>query len=182
WTRVIERARAGFRGRVGYRADWPGEAHRIEFWDQLDFCSFGIDEAFHHPQSPYRRPHDGIISGKFGRWLEAMRLFADERDLPLSVMAYLPASSMAWNDPRTPEGGEVDAYEQERLASALVWALRGLVERDLAPESIAFFGARTDPYAGGGDDRGFTLQNKPALDVLRAFAEASALEKSTSGD
>jgi hypothetical protein len=160
WQGIVVAARAAFSGTLTYFAHNTEEAERIPFWKQLDVVGVTLYPAL----GP-----DGDRAGR----LTKMRLVADAIDA-LAISTGKPAL-VGEIGLRSAVGAAAKPWESpEERASAPDPVLQADVLRDWitvldrpAIRGVLIWRWFTDPQSGGPTDTDFTVQNKPAEDVLR---------------
>lgn len=166
WKRAIETARRSYSGPVGYSSRWPTETPQIEFWPALDFIGCTLYGAFLREDDSWAPPGDNQVRMATIKRLTDMCTLARELDRPLYVTELgLPSTEFGWRNPRIAEG-EVDPEMQARVFAAMA---KGVLEVAATCDNlngVVFESWSSDPEAGGTGDRGWTLQGKPASQVL----------------
>lgn len=161
WRRTIAKVREVFKGRLTYSANWDHYTS-IAFWDQLDLVGMNS----YYKLGPDRRVTVPQIRS---RWQEIQRdllAFQKRVDKPLLFLevgwcSLANAAHEPWN--YTPPTEPIDLDLQRRLYEGFFeswWgnpALGGLMIWEWPPGD------------GGPEDRGYTPENKPAEQVLRAW-------------
>jgi hypothetical protein len=159
WTQVIAEARAVFSGTLLYVAHNAEEAEAITFWPMLDLIGVSL------------YPPLGSDQDRVGR-LAVMKTIAERLD----------ELSRRWSKPvlvaeiglRSAKGATAKPWEsaEERTASADPQLQAAVIADWLAVlDRPSIYGVMiwrwfTDPNAGGPNDTDFTVQGKPAEDVL----------------
>jgi len=159
WNDVILKVRATYSGRLLYVAHNVDEAETVPFWNQLDAIGVSLYPPLGSDSDrEYRRT--------------AMRAIADRLDM-LSVI-YRKPLVIAEIGLRSAEGAAAKPWEsaEERVAAADP-ALQADVLADWLEtlnrptvEGVLIWRWFTDPNAGGLADTDFTVQGKPAEQVL----------------
>jgi glycosyl hydrolase family 113 len=166
WESAIRAARASFTGALTYGARWDGEPGGIEFWPRLDFVgqnAFATLTGGQDGPSPVVAPD---LAPRM-RWnIEQIAKLATELGHPALITGIgFPSATGAWRDPSQALGG-LDLEAQARFYQVLAAAMRR-AQKERAPiAGLYVWSWCTDPDAGGGADRGFSPQNKPAESTL----------------
>jgi hypothetical protein len=160
WQGIVTAARAAFSGTLTYFAHNTEEAERIPFWSQLDAVGVTLYPAL----GP-----DGDRAGR----LTKMRVVADAIDA-LAISTGKPAL-VGEIGLRSARGAAAKPWESaEERDSAPDPSLQAEVLRDWimvldrpAIHGVLIWRWFTDPKSGGLTDTDFTVQGKPAEDILR---------------
>ena len=159
WIPLIEKARRIFAGQLTYVAHNAAEAERFGFWDRLDIVSIST----YPPLGAATDRHGWRVAME--RELGALRRLADRHGKP----AWLGEIGL-----RSARGATRKPWEsaEERAAPADPGLQRDVLQMwfDIARAHVieAAFVWRwlSDPAGGGMHDTDFTIQNKPAQDLL----------------
>lgn len=170
WARVMQAARASFGGALTYLAQFDGEAHQFPSWSELDLVSVALARDLSAPHFEGRAPTERELASLLGAEIRAVQSWAEplNRPLWLAHVGYAPTTH-AWLDPRIGQGG-YDTEFQARLWSAFRTAWESLGE-DGAPQGLLVWNWSTDAEHGNAVDRSFTLQNRPAQELLERLMQ-----------
>ena len=160
WNDIIVKVRAAFSGRLLYVAHNLDEAETVPFWDRLDAIGVSL-----YP------PLGGDTDGDYRR--TAMRTIADRLDM-LSLIDHKPVV-VAEIGLRSAAGATAKPWEsaEERTAAADPQLQADVLTDWLSTlnrptvEGVLIWRWFTDPNAGGLSDTDFTVQGKPAEQVLQ---------------
>ena len=163
WREVIRTVRETYSGPLVYAANWRGEMWRVPFWYELDYI--GIDA--YYPLTGRFSPALGELVAAWRGPLRSTGCLAMREGKPVifTEIGYRSldgALREPWNWAST---GAPDPEEQALGYRAFFEAVWG------KPPWFAgafFWHWELDPAAGGPMDTGYTPQNKPAEDILRA--------------
>jgi len=158
WRGVIRTARRHFDGRLAYAANWDEYGH-ISWWGQLD--EIAIDAYF--PLAAGPDPSEGSVIAAWEEFADDLAALAArwERRIVFAELGY-PSSRGALAEPWRPGG----SYSGEEQAIGLDAACRALGGRPWFGGAYVWEWS-ADPAAGGPGDTGYTIQGKPAEDVVR---------------
>lgn len=160
WQAIISDVRQVFSGQLTYVAQASGEAGKCSFWPQLDALSVSL-----YPE--LGAPGDRAAWGSaMARELAQLQQLAGRYGKPLwlgevGVRSAQDASYRPWESAEERHAGVDLALQAQILSEWLLQAQRH--------DADALFVWRwfTDPRGGGVSDTDFTIQNKPAEEVLR---------------
>ncbi|MBN1526309.1 MAG: hypothetical protein JW919_01830 [Candidatus Omnitrophica bacterium] len=160
---VIEPVRRIYKGPLTYAAHWDEEFERVKFWDALDYI--GIDAYFPLAKKS-GAPYEEIRKG-WDEWIGAIEAVQAKYGKPVLFpeIGYCSARGAAkkpWEDLAS---GELDLQVQADC-------YRALFERFW--DKDWFYGAYwwrwgTDVRFGGPENKSYTPQGKPALDIMREW-------------
>ncbi len=174
WVKVIEAARARFKGRLGYSANWD-HYKPIQFWDKLDFIGMTTYNTLADKKLPsvdevaakWKPVYDEVMN-----WRKTI-----EKPILLTEVGWCSqegAASAPWNYYQNQKATTGGHEEQRRLYEAFlrVWGessgLNGMIWWEWTPGD------------GGKDDFGYTPKGKPAEALLRSwFARFNAATEAT---
>jgi hypothetical protein len=160
WQGIITASRAVFSGTLTYFAHNAEEAERIPFWRQLDAVGVTLYPAL------------GADDDRAGR-LAKMRVVADAIDAlatatgkpvlvgEIGLRSARGAAAKPWESPE-----ERESAPDPLLQAAVLRDWIAVLDRP-AVRGVLIWRWFTDPKSGGPTDTDFTVQGKPAEDVLR---------------
>ena len=160
WTAVISAVRKVYAGRLTYAANWDAFS-KVSFWDQLDYI--GIDAYFPIPGNPSEKnmirgwkDHKSALSAAVSGYGKPV-LFTE-----IGIASEVGANANPWKfDPSRP----VDLNVQKNYFQAFLEVF----------SDASWFGGfmqwawETDPNLSGPQNANFTVQGKPALDILKSY-------------
>lgn len=163
WLNLIDSVRSVYRGKITYAANWD-EYQNINFWDKLDFI--GVDAYF-----PLTDKNTPDISELLHAWVPhklKMKALSDSLGIPLLLTEFgyrsvNGAAGKQWELSEMPLNLEVQRRAYIALFESLwgeSWIRGGFVWKWQFNEG-----------AGGREDRRYTPQGKPAMDLLRKIYE-----------
>lgn len=166
WPELVAAARASFAGALTYLALFDGEAHHFEWSEEFDLICVALVHDLTHPVFDGRRPTELGLDALLRSQLETLCEWAAPLKRPLWLMqvGYAPTTE-AWLDPRAAQGG-YDTTQQADLLRAFGRALAAQRSSGGAPAGVFFWNWSTDAEHGNAVDRSFTLQNRPAAELL----------------
>lgn len=169
WARVVRAARASFGGALTYLAQFDGESHLYPGWDELDLVSVALVRDISAPQLEGRAPDDRELAALLRSEIRAVMRWAQALGRPvwLAHLGFAPTTHN-WLDPRVAQGG-YDTQQQARMFSALRSAWEAARADGGAPQGLLVWNWSTDAEHGNALDRSFTLQNRPAQELLEAL-------------
>ncbi len=172
WRALIARVRRAWTGALTYAAWDLAEAQQMEFWDDLDLIAVDLYRSVRSAADGDSGPDDVTCAERYRVQLRELRGFATARRRPWLVAEFgLPPTSLATRDPAVGLGS-YDIQEPARLQRAFAAALATLRREPQGPAGVFLWCWTVDPEQGHGVDRSFTLQNRPAGEVLpELFAE-----------
>jgi hypothetical protein len=160
WNGVIDKVRAAFSGRLFYVAHNADEAETVPFWDRLD----AIGVSLYPPlggdtDRDYRRSAMGTIADR----LDMLSLI-DRKPLVIAEIGLRSAAGAAAKPWESPEQRTAAADPQLQADVLTDWL--AVLNRPTVG-GILIWRWFTDPNAGGLADTDFTVQGKPAEQVLQ---------------
>lgn len=166
WQDGVSAARASFFGALTYLALFDGEAHHFEAWSEFDLISVALAQDLTHASFDGKRPSERGVEAVLRGQLRTLHEWAAPFSKPLWLLqvGYAPTTE-AWLDPRAALGG-YDTQQQAELLRAFDRALKAQRASDAAPAGVFFWNWSTDAEHGNAVDRSFTLQNRPAAELL----------------
>lgn len=161
WSRTIRLVRKIYHGKLTYSANWDAY-NRVPFWDQLDligmnsYYTLGSDANVKVPE---------IVN----RWRAIQRdLLAFQKRVGRPILftevgwcSLANAASEPWDYTRTSLSVDLDL--QKKLYEGFFEAWQG------NPALGGFMFWEWTNGDGGGDDKGYTPENKPAEEVLKTW-------------
>lgn len=178
WKILVNDVRKIFSGLISYSANWDN-IENISFWSEFDLI--GIDAYF-----PLLPKNDttideikqawefcAVVGPYYGRsWLQDLRTYsvAYNKNIIFTEIGYCSART---NDLYSsvlaqPWGQPKQAVDMEIQSKAYAGFIETFLKEDWF-EGFFIWDWRTDPDAGGCNDKDFTPQNKPALEVLKSL-------------
>lgn len=160
WQDIVAAARAAFSGALTYFAHNTEEAERIPFWRHLDAVGVTLYPAL------------GLDGDRAGR-LTKMRAVADAIDVlatatgkpvlvgEIGLRSAVGAAAKPWESAEERDSAPDPSLQAEVLRDWIT-----VLDRP-AIRGVLIWRWFTDPKAGGPTDTDFTVQGKPAEDVLR---------------
>ena len=165
WTKTIQLARANFRsGKLTYSSNWD-HYEAVTFWDQLDMV--GMNSYWKmSDEDGTAKVKEKDIEKKWSEIQTDLLPFLRKIHKPLmfTEIGWFSQANTArepWNytDPAQP----LDADLQKKLYEAFFQSWWG------NPIMGGFSIWEWPPNSGGADDRGYTPEGKPALEVLKSW-------------
>jgi len=162
WRGLIARCQKLYSGSLFYCANWD-EYDQVKFWDALPML--GIDA--YPPLTQHSDPSEKELYQGWQNWLPQIWKWQSSWQKPLMIgeVGYQSAAFSTVEPWVQSQQAPADLELQRRAYSAAISAFRTWPQ--LA--GLFWWNWETDPTAGGDSDNGFTPQNKPAMDVLRAW-------------
>jgi HD-GYP domain-containing protein (c-di-GMP phosphodiesterase class II) len=163
---VIARARARFRGTLTYAANWD-EVEQVRFWDDLDVI--GVDAYYPLARAPGATPQE--LRDAWRPIVARLERLSERwgRPLALTEIGYAARPDAAVNP--SGAGARPGPYDPDSQAAAYEAALDAWRGSDRL-EAIWWWDWPADPRDAVGD--AFSPRDRPAEDVLRAFAQREA--------
>lgn len=163
WTNlIIPDVRNIFRGQITYAANWDEYAN-IDFWEDLDYI--GIDSYF--PLSNQDNPSLEDLKEGWKKWLLEIEMVQRRVNKPvlMTEAGYSSIDSAARKPWEETTQGKPNAELQAACYRALL---------ETFWDKPWFFGVywwnwNTYPRSGGLNNKYFTPQNKPALDLVKLW-------------
>ncbi len=164
WDELIRNIRTVYKGKLTYAENWD-QFDKAPFWKQLDYI--GIDAYF--PVSESQTPTIEELKQGWQKHKEKIMTLQRSVAKPILFTEYGYRSvhytgKEPWDSNRT--NGNVDFKAQDNALTALYqefwnepWFAGGFLWK--------WFHNHTE--SGGADNNRFTVQNKPAEDVIRSF-------------
>jgi hypothetical protein len=168
WRKLIKDIKEIYSGKLTYAANWNEEYMLIEFWDLLDYA--GIDPYF--PLSEEDDPSLEQIKQGWLQWVEEIETWQEKVNKPViftecGYASILGTARTPWeSDTKAPVSLEL----QEKCYKALI---------ETFGNKDWFYGTYwwywgTNKRMGGSNNKGFLIQNKPAVEVVKKwYAEVS---------
>ncbi len=160
---VIRPVKEIYKGKLTYAANWNEEFNQIKFWDELDYV--GIDAYF--PLSGEERPSLAELKSGWQKWVAEIEEFQKRVNKPIIFpeIGYCSAKGAAKSPWEEGGRGELDIELQADCYEAMFEAFW---------DKEWFYGVYwwrwgADVRFGGPSNKSFSLQNKPALDVLKKW-------------
>jgi len=162
WIDLISEVRKVFPGKLVYAANWDNYRN-IGFWDALDYA--GIDAYF--PLSYRKNPSVTELVLGWEKWKNDLRNFyrAIKKPIIFTEIGYASTPDAAMTPWKGGETGNPDLEIQKRCYEAFFHTMWGCPWL----KGAYFWRWAPSPYAGGENNRQFTPQNKPALEVLKKY-------------
>jgi hypothetical protein len=163
WRTVVASVRVRFAGPLVYASNHSGEETGLTWWDAVDFI--GVDA--YYQLSDHTNPSVEELKAAWLPYVEELASLATKwnKALILTEIGYRSLDGTAmypWDYQVT---GNVDLQEQADCYQA---AFENFSDQPWFA-GIFWWSWETDPFGGGPDDYGYTPQDKPAEDVLRAW-------------
>lgn len=165
WTRIICAIREVYSGKLTYASNWDNYEY-VDFWEDLDYI--GIDAYF--PLTESADPSVKDLQKAWKPWSQKLKVLSTHHKKPIlfTEYGYRPVAETAAR-PWETKGGTLNLDMQSRAYEALYrsfwnqeWFAGGFLWKWFA-----------DPQAGGPDHKGFTPQNKPALQQIQSWYSAN---------
>jgi hypothetical protein len=159
WNDLITAARAAYSGRLMYMAHNVEEAETVPFWDRLDAIGVTLYPSLGADDDP-------------AGWRAVMRGTADRLDMlwaltgktivvgEIGLRSAVAATAKPWESAE-----ERDSPPDPALQAAVIAEWLAALDRP-AISGVLIWRWFTDPDAGGMTDTDFTVQGKPAEQVL----------------
>lgn len=162
WRELIAAIRAAFPRRLTYVAHGADEAEKIAFWRDLDAVGVSLYPALGAPLDK------GAWHRAIAAELSRLRAVAARAGKPVWIGEIgLRSAADATRKPWESAEERAAAADPELQAHVIGAWLDELDKFD--PEALLIWRWFSDPDAGGRADTDFTVQGKPAADVLRAY-------------
>ncbi len=169
---VIKPTREVYKGPLTYAANWNTEFRHINFWDALDYV--GIDAYFPLSDDKERPSLEEIKQG-WQQWVKDLETFQAKVNKPIIFpeVGYYSAKGTAIKPWEEPQRAEIDLQLQADCYEALL---------DTFWNKDWFYGVYwwkwgTNVRFGGKNNRGYSMQNKPAQDVVTKWYRKSPSKK-----
>ena len=160
WNGVIDNVRAAFSGRLFYVAHNADEAETVPFWDRLDAIGVSLYPPLgDDTDRDYRRSAMAAIADR----LDMLSLI-DRKPLVIAEIGLRSAAGAAAKPWESPEQRTAAADPQLQADVLTDWLT--VLNRPTVG-GILIWRWFTDPKAGGLTDTDFTVQGKPAEQVLQ---------------
>ena len=162
WRGLIARCQNLYAGTLYYCANWD-EYDQVKFWDALPML--GIDA--YPPLTGQSNPSETALYQGWQKWLPQIWKWQSTWQKPLMIgeVGYQSAAFSTAEPWVQSDQAPADLELQSRAYSAAISAFRPWPQLS----GLFWWNWEADPAAGGDGDNGFTPQNKPAMDVLRAW-------------
>jgi hypothetical protein len=185
WTRLIERVRGRFAGRLYYSANWDSYT-AVDFWPSLD--AIGVNGYFDLTAGASGEPTAEALAARWAGHRDWLLRFAQaqRRPLLLTEIGY-PSQAQALRAPwdyTTGRDKPADHAAQARGYAAFLEAWGPLLTGDSprSPMLAGVFFYEWDPAgAGGARDVGYGVIGKPAHGLLRDFLQESGVRSQRTG-
>lgn len=160
WQQVIAATRARFAGRLTYVAHGAQEAANITFWDQLDTLGVSLYPALRggSDRAAWR--------AAMARELATVQRIARQVSRPFWI-GEIGLRSAAGATQRPWESAEERAAPAAPALQAAVLETWLDQARQFEAQGVYIWRWFSDPDGGGAEDTDFTVQNKPAEEMLR---------------
>ena len=160
---VISEVKKVFTGPITYAANWNEEYQNITFWDKLDYA--GLDAYF--PLSDKDRPTMEDLREGWKQHMPAIEEWQKRINKPviLTEVGYKSSTGAAKAPWEHQLGPQVDLELQKDCYTAMFEAFWD--EPWLYGIYWWYWG--TNDRMGGSMDRGFNIQNKPAVEVVKEW-------------
>lgn len=164
WKDLIIKIRAVYNGKITYAENWD-QFHKVPFAKDLDYI--GVDAYF--PLSDSKTPSLKELKEAWQPYKKKMKAFGLETDRPILFTEFgyrsvFYTAKAPWNSNRI--DGEVDLISQQKALQALyeefwkeTWFAGGFLWK--------WF--HNHGEAGGPQNNRFTVQNKPAEELIHAY-------------
>jgi hypothetical protein len=168
WTKTIDKARSNFKGKLTYSSNWD-HYEAVTFWEQLDMV--GMNSYW-----KMGKDRNVAVEEVVERWKEIQSdLFPFLRKVHKPLMflevgwfSQANAAHEPWD--YTQASQPVDLELQSKLYAAFFKSWYG------NPMLGGFSVWEWPPNSGGPEDRGYTPEGKPALDVLKEWLKKGRWE------
>lgn len=160
WRRIIAEVRARFGRTLTYVAHGADEASRIAFWPELDVIGVSLYPSLGPPRD--RTGWQRSMTHELG----SVRQIADDKTMPF-WLAEIGLRSAAGATLRPWESAEEREAPPQFELQAEVIALWLEQAAGIGAEGVFIWRWFSDPHGGGAGDTDFTVQNKPAEELLR---------------
>ncbi|MBV8063343.1 MAG: hypothetical protein JOY51_07090, partial [Nevskia sp.] len=152
--------RRAYHGRLAYVAHGREELARFACWPLLDIAGMTLYEPLGDPSSP------GAAAARQAELLRELRAFTRAQHKPLwiaelGVRSAAEAQYRPWESPEQRAAPVDTAMQAQVLARWLQLLDRPWIQ------GVLVWCWYSDPAAGGDQDSDFTVQHKPAEEVLR---------------
>jgi hypothetical protein len=161
--KIIKPVRRIYKGPLTYAANWNDEYQRVKFWDALDYV--GIDAYF--PLSDKEWPNLDEIKAGWDKWVKDIEEFQKRVAKPVIFpeVGYCSAGGTAKTPWEEITSGRANLELQRDCYEALFQVFW---------EKPWFYGVYwwkwgTDVRFGGPSNKGYSPQNKPALNTIKKW-------------
>jgi hypothetical protein len=162
WRELIRKVRAKYRGQLTYASHWDTYMD-IRFWDALDYV--GINAYF--PLSEKLQPTADELRAGWVKWVEEMEAFQKQVNMPI-IFPEIGSNSC--------DGAAIRPWEHVPDKEVNLGLQKDYYEvlSEIFFNKEWFYGVYwwywgTNVNMGGQYNRGFTPQNKPAVDVVKKW-------------
>lgn len=168
---VIKPVREVYKGPLTYAANWNDEYNHINFWDALDYV--GIDA--YYPLSDKDRPSLEELKEGWQEWVKELEGFQAKVNKPIIFpeVGYYSAKGTANKPWEEPPRGEIDLELQADCYRAL---LETFWDKDWF-YGVYWWRWGTNVSFGWRMNRGYSMQNKPAQDVVTKWYRKAPSKK-----
>lgn len=170
--KILPKIKKVFRGQLVYAANWD-EYSNVEFWDELDYV--GIDAYF--PLANKSDPSEEDLRQGWEKWLGEIETFQRKVNKPIvfTECGYTSSGTAAtkpWED------GTVGAPNTELQAKCYKALFETFWDKPWFL-GVYWWNWNTYPGSGGPKNKGYTPQNKPALECITEWYNKLTREKLT---
>jgi len=167
---IIPAVRKAYPGRITYASNWD-EYNTVEFWGELDYA--GVDAYF--PLVRKSNPSFEEIKEGWGKWIGELETWQKRVNKPVifTECGYCSSGNTAKKPWEEAMSGEADMKAQADCYRALFeafWDKPWFC-------GVYWWSWNTYPGSGGENHKGFTPQNKLALDCLKEWYAKPVNEK-----
>lgn len=174
WRDLISKVRAGYEGKLTYSANSNSQDYDeggLPFWDMLDYVGLSM----YYPLADNKNP---TVSSLFEWWnkIEQSYVYPLQQKLGKPIIAsevgYRGVDGAAMVPENYSYDAEVDLAEQAYLYRAFFefWKDKNYFR------GVHFWDWEIGQAVGGANDKGYTVQNKPAEDVLKYYFSSKSHE------
>lgn len=160
---VIKPVRHAYSGLLTYAANWNDEYNHIGFWDALDYV--GIDA--YYPLSDKDSPDPAELKEGWKKWVEELESFQAKVKKPIIFpeVGYYSAKGTAKKPWEEPPSAEIDMKLQADCYQAI---LEAFWDKEWF-YGIYWWRWGTSVRFGGPTNRGYSIQNKPAQEIIEKW-------------
>lgn len=160
WNTVISAVRKIYAGRLTYAANWDSFS-KVSFWDRLDYV--GVDAYFPIPgQESEENMRRGWQARKSALAAAAAGYGKPVMFTEVGIASQPGANAHPWEDD---QGATVDLDVQKNYLHAFLETFGNVPWFD----GFMLWSWEVDPRASGPQNAHYTVEGKPALDVLKAY-------------
>ncbi|MBU1075917.1 MAG: hypothetical protein KKH98_01405 [Spirochaetes bacterium] len=178
WKVLAQDIRKTYSGSITYSANWDNYQN-VSFWSEMDIIGLDVYFPLIAQNTVTIDQIEGawqscqVIGTYYGRnWLQELRNIsvANSKHVLFTEIGYCSTRADSVGDSvlAKPWGQPTGSVDMEIQAKAYAGFIKSFLKEDWF-EGFFIWDWRPDPDAGGWNDKDFTPQNKPALEVLKSL-------------